>query len=257
MNLTRIWVIAKNGFREVIRDRILYFIVFFIILLALALNLLPEIAANTHEKIFIDFGLSAIEIFGVIVAIFVGTGLINKEIEKRTVLVLIPKPLSRTEFIVGKHFGLSGVLAVMTFAMSAIYFGLLTFAHYSYPVIPLLVSIFYLFIELLLIIAVAILFGVFTSSVLATLFSLGIYLMGNISQDLLELGNISKSTSIQAVTETLYVILPDLSRLNLKNEAVYGVLPNTLDLLSNGLYGILYTVVLLGIAIVIFSRRQF
>jgi Cu-processing system permease protein len=81
MNLIRIWVIAKNGFQEVIRDRILYFILFFLIILSLALVLLPEISANTYEKIFIDFGLSAIEVFGVIVAVFVGTGLINKEIE--------------------------------------------------------------------------------------------------------------------------------------------------------------------------------
>ncbi len=257
MNLIRIWVIAKNGFQEVIRDRILYFILFFLILLGLALALLPEISANTHEKIFIDFGLSAIEIFGVIVAIFVGTGLINKEIEKRTVLVLIPKPISRAEFIIGKHLGLSAVIGVMITAMSAIYFGLLTFANYSYPLVPLLVSIFYLYLELLLIIAVALVFGVFTSSVLATLFSLGIYLMGNISQDLLKLGNISKSSNIQAITEKLYLILPDLSHLNLKNEAVYGVLPNALELLTNGVYGIIYTIVLLSIAILIFSRRQF
>lgn len=257
MNFFRIWAIAKNGFQEVIRDRILYFILFFLILLGLALRLLPEISANTHQKIFIDFGISAIEIFGVIVAIFVGTVLINKEIEKRTVLVLIPKPISRAEFIIGKHFGLSAVVAVILIAMSAIYFGLLTFAQYSYPLIPLLVAIFYLFLELLLMIAVAIVFGVFTSSVLATLFSLGVYLMGNISQDLLKLGNISKNSNIQALTEKLYLILPDLSRLNLKNEAVYGVLPTNFELLTHSLYGILYTVILLGIAIFIFSRRQF
>jgi ABC-type transport system involved in multi-copper enzyme maturation permease subunit len=257
MNLIRIWVIAKNGFQEVIRDRILYFILFFLIILSLALVLLPEISANTYEKIFIDFGLSAIEVFGVIVAVFVGTGLINKEIEKRTVLVLIPKPISRAEFIVGKHLGLSGVIAVMVIAMGIIYFSLLTLGNYSYPLGALIVSIFYLFLELLLITAVTIVFGVFTSSVLATLFSLGIYLMGNISQDLLKFANISENPLVQKITEILYLILPDLSRLNLKNEAVYGVLPNSLELLTHGLYGILYTIVLLAIAILIFSRRQF
>ena len=257
MNLVRIWAIAKNGFQEVIRDRILYFIIFFLIVLLLALVLLPEIAANNHDKIFIDFGISAIEIFGVIVSIFVGTGLINKEIEKRTVLVLIPKPISRTEFIVGKHFGLSGVIAVMLIAMSSIYFITLTIAGYTYPFASLVISLIYLFIELLLIIAVAMTFGVFTSSILATLFSLGIYLMGNITQDLLELGKISKSASIQTITQSLYLILPDLSRLNLKNDAVYGILPNGIELLTHGIYGIFYTVVLLSIAIIIFSRRQF
>ena len=103
MNFFRIWAIAANGFREVIRDRILYVIGFFAILMALALRLLPEISVGADGKIFLDLGLAATSLLGAIVAIFVGTGLINKEIEKRTVLVLIPKPISRTEFIIGKH----------------------------------------------------------------------------------------------------------------------------------------------------------
>src|SRR4028118_1713145 len=102
----RIWAIASNGFREVIRDRVLYLIGFFALLLVLALQLLPEVAATTEDKIFLDFGLAAISILSVVVAIFVGTNLINKEIDKRTVLVLIPKPLNRAEFIIGKHLGL-------------------------------------------------------------------------------------------------------------------------------------------------------
>ena len=113
ISILRIWAIAANSFREVIRDRILYFIGFFALLMAFAWRLLPEIAVGTHEKIFLDLGLAAIGLLGVIVAVFVGTGLINKEIDKRTILVLIPKPLSRAEFILGKHLGLSGVLAVM------------------------------------------------------------------------------------------------------------------------------------------------
>lgn len=257
MNLARIWTIANNGFRETIRDRIFYFVGFFALLLAIALRLLPEISVGTHEKIFLDLGLGAMALLGAIVAIFVGTGLINKEIEKRTVLVLIPKPLSRAELILGKHLGLSAVLTVMLAIMTVIYLALLSLSKISYPLNTILVSQLFLLVELALLIAVAILFGTFTSSILATLFSFGIYLMGHISSNLLKLGALSKNATVESITKTIYLVLPDLERLNLKNQAVYGLLPSSEELVSNALYGILYAALLLSIAILIFSRREF
>ena len=257
ISILRIWAIAANSFREVIRDRILYFIGFFALLMAFAWRLLPEIAVGTHEKIFLDLGLAAIGLLGVIVAVFVGTGLINKEIDKRTILVLIPKPLSRAEFILGKHLGLSGVLAVMLGVMLVIYLLMLLGMKVSFQALPLIVSVFYLGLELILIAAVAIAFGVFTSSILATLMTFGVYLMGHISKDLIQLGIISKNPNILAITKNIYLILPDLERLNFRNEAVYGLLPSADVLIGNALYSLVYTGLLLGISILIFSRRQF
>jgi ABC-type transport system involved in multi-copper enzyme maturation permease subunit len=257
MNVFRVWAIAANGFREVIRDRIFYFVGFFALIMALALKILPEISVGTHQKIFLDLGLGLIGILGTIVAIFVGTSLINKEIEKKTVLVLIPKPISRAEFIVGKHLGLSAVLLVMVTLMTLIYLTLLSLGQVPYQPLPILVSLAYLVLELAVLTAVAMVFGVFTSSILATLLSLGIYLMGHISKDLLELGALSKNEGIQKITSSLYLILPDLERLNFRNEAVYGILPSPDILLGNALYGVIYMIILLGIAIFVFSRRQF
>jgi ABC-type transport system involved in multi-copper enzyme maturation permease subunit len=257
ISILRIWAIAANSFREVIRDRILYFIGFFALLMAFAWRLLPEIAVGTDEKIFLDLGLAAIGLLGVIVAVFVGTGLINKEIDKRTILVLIPKPLSRAEFILGKHLGLSGVLAVMLGVMLVIYLLMLLGMKVSFQALPLIVSVFYLGLELILIAAVAIAFGVFTSSILATLMTFGVYLMGHISKDLIQLGIISKNPNILAITKNIYLILPDLERLNFRNEAVYGLLPSADVLIGNALYSLVYTGLLLGISIFIFSRRQF
>lgn len=253
----RIWTIASNGFREVMRDRILYIIGFFALLLVIALRLLPEVAASTEDKIFLDFGLAAISVLGVLVAVFVGTGLINKEIEKRTVLVLIPKPLSRAEFIIGKHLGLLGVLAVLIVALMIIYLILLSFSQIEYPILSILISTLYLFLELSLMTAVALAFGVFTSSLLATLLTLGVYFMGHLSRDLVELGRLSENATIETFTQGLYLVLPDLSRLNLKNEAVYGLLPPALTLLGHAVYALVYTILLLAIAILIFSRREF
>lgn len=257
MNPIRVFTIAKNSFQEVIRDRILYFIGFFSLLLILAQRILPNIAAGTHEKILLDFGIGAIAILNIIVAIFIGTATINNEIEKRTLLMIIPKPLSRAELIVGKHLGLWTVLIVTTGIMMAIYLGMLSFSNINYPINALLVAAAYLLIELALIVAVSLVFGVFTSSILATLLSFGVYLMGHFSQDLVELGKISENPSIERLTTGLYLILPDLSRLNLKNDAVYGLLPNSGELIGHGLYGLLYTTLLLVIAITIFAQKEF
>jgi ABC-type transport system involved in multi-copper enzyme maturation permease subunit len=257
MSIFRIWTIAKNGFRETIRDRILYFIGFFAFLQIIALRLLPQIAATTENKMLVDFGISSIALIGVIIVVFVGTGLINKEIEKRTVLVLIPKPIDRAELVIGKHLGLCGVLAVTITSMMVIHLGLLSASNIGYPLGSLTIAAVFILLQLSLLTAVAILFGIFTSSTLATLMSIGIFMMGNASQELVKLGNLSKNAEVQNLTKIIYTVLPDFSRLNLINDAPYDTLPSTTELFGNAFYGILYTVVLLVISIVIFSEKEF
>lgn len=259
MSLGRIFVMATNVFREVIRDRILYIIGFYALLMVVVMQLLPQIAASTEDKIFLDFGLAAMNVLGLIVAVFVGTGLVSKEIEKRTVLSLIAKPISRAEFIIAKHLGLSSVLALLVAVMTVIYLALLQFQGITYSLISILLAAVFLFLQLSLITAFALALGVFTSSVLATLLTFGVYLMGNFSQDLVNIGRISKNPGFERVTQTLYLILPDLSRLDLKNLAVYGtqLLPSPLTLLANAGYGVVYIVLVLAIAILVFARREF
>lgn len=257
--LGRILVIASHVFREVIRDRVLYLIGLFAILLVGSAGFLPQVAAGTQDKILLDIGLAAMGIIGLIVAIFIGTGLVNKEIEKRTVLVLIAKPVSPAEFIVGKHIGLSAILAVLLISMSVIYLLVLLFNQVSFSFLSILAAVFYLWLELSLITAVAILLGVFTSSLIATLLTFAVYLMGHLSPDIVKLGRLAKNPTLEIVTQGIYLILPDLSRLDLKNQAVYGLtlLPNSQTLFLNFMYAIVYIVLLLAIATLIFSRRQF
>ena len=259
MSLTRIFTIARNVFYEVVRDRILWIIGFYALLLVAAMQLLPQIAGATEEKMILDFGLAAMSVLGLIVAIFIGTGLVNKEIEKRTVLVLIAKPISRSEIIAGKHLGLSAVLASLITAMTIIYIVLLQLRQIPYPFGSILLASLYLFLQLCLVCAIAIALGVFTSSVLATLLSFGVYLMGNLSQDIVSFGRLSKNPGLENLTRNLYLVLPDLSRLDLKNQAVYGneALPDLLTLITNATYGLVYTVLVLVIASAIFSQREF
>ncbi|MDZ4875430.1 MAG: hypothetical protein CLLPBCKN_004826 [Chroococcidiopsis cubana SAG 39.79] len=259
MNPTRVFTIGSNVFREVVRDRILYIIALYALLLSGAVMLIPQIAGGAEDKIILDFGLAAMNVLGLIVAVFVGTGLVNKEIEKRTVLVLIAKPISHSEFITGKHLGLAAVLGALLIAMTAIFLALLQLNQLAYPLDSVLLAVVYLFLQLSLITAIALVLGVFTSTVLATLLCFGIYLMGNLSQDLLEFGRLSKNPAIEQLVRNLYLVLPDLSRLDLKNQAVYGfsALPDAMTLITNAIYGVVYTVLMLAIAIIVFSRREF
>jgi ABC-type transport system involved in multi-copper enzyme maturation permease subunit len=251
--------IAANVFRESIRDRILYLIGLYALALVAAVALLPKVSAGTESKIILDVGLAAMELLALVVTIFVGTALINKEIDKRTVLILVSKPISRAEFVLGKFLGLSAVIAVLVALMTLLYCVFFSFSGINYPLGSILLAALYLFFKLGLIIAVAVLFGVFMSSLLATILTIAIYLVGNFSRSLLELGQTIDSTGLQAILTGLYLVLPDLSRLDLKNDAVYGsaALPDIGTLLFNVGYGIVYAAFLLAIAILIFSRREF
>lgn len=257
MNLRRILTVAINVFWEVIRDRILYLIVIFAILMVASVRLIPELAATTEKKIILDIGLAAISIVGLIATVFVSTGLVNKEIEKRTVYLLIAKPISRAELIVGKHFGLSAVLAVLVTAMTVIYLAILSLSRIPYPLGSILVASLFIWFELSLIAAVGILLGVFSSSLLASLLTFGVYLMGHSTRDLVALGKLTKNPGIEHLMMGLYLVLPDLARFNLINDAVYGQIPYLAALITNVGYGLLYGVLLLSIAIGIFSRREF
>lgn len=259
VNLGCILTIAANVFREAIRDRTLYLAFVYAIVLVAAVGLLPEVSAGTEDKITVDVALSAMNVLGLLVTVFLGTGLINKEIDKRTVLILLSKPIRRGDLIVGKFLGLSAVIGVLVAFMQGILMLVLGLSNIPYPEIGLLVAALYLFIQLSVITAVAILFGVLTSSILATMLTFCIYVMGNLTRDLLQLGEISQNPVIERLATGLYLFLPDLARLDLKNDAVYGMaaLPNVGTLAVNALYGIVYIILLLSVAIAIFSKREF
>ena len=259
MNVNRVIAIANNSFREVVRDRILYIIGFYAVILAVAVILLPQLAAATEDKMFLDVGLAVMSTLSLIIAVFVGTGLVSKEIEKRTILMLIAKPISRSEFIIGKYLGLSTVLALLVVAMSAIYLIFLQVNNIDYSAISIVINAIFLILQLSLISAIAITFGLFTGSILATALTFAVYLMGNITQDLLKLARISENPGLERITQGLYLLLPDLSRLDLKNEAVYGLaaLPDSTTLFINAGYSLIYSAMLLAIAALIFSQKEF
>ncbi|MGC9505149.1 ABC transporter permease [Baaleninema sp.] len=259
VNFNRIATIATNVFREVVRDRILYVVGFYVLVLLLGLRLLPDLSAGAYPKVVLDLGLGTMELLGVFITAFVGTALINKEIDKRTMLVLVSKPISRGELIVAKFFGLWGVLLVAIASMAVLTLILSAFTPIDIPLGSFAIAVAFLGLKLAVLIAVAILFGVFTSSLLASFLTLATYLVGSFSRDLLQLAATTNNESFKPISTFLYIVLPDLLRLDVKNEAIYGMtaIPDAGTLWLNVLYGVTYIVVLLALAIAIFRQRQF
>lgn len=257
LTVSRLWTISRNVFNETLRERVLYVTAVFAIGLALALAILGQVSAGTQDKISLDVGMAGISLFGLLIAAFVGGGLLNKEIEKRTILVMLAKPISRAEFIIGKHLGLSAVLLVLVALMTLILFIFMSLNQFAYTAGPLIVTSLYIALQLSLLTAAALLFGSFTSSLIATLLTVAVYFMGHFSQNLVILSQKMESDAVRQLMQFLYLIFPDLSRLDFKNTAVYGMLPSVPELVANAFYGVIYTVALLAIATWIFSRRNF
>jgi ABC-type transport system involved in multi-copper enzyme maturation permease subunit len=251
-------VVALNAFREAIRDRVLYNLVFFALMMFGAAILVGQISIDIERLVIINLGLSAISIIGLIMSIFIGVGLVYKEIEKRTLYSLLAKPIRRWEFLVGKYAGLLLTLVVNT-ALMTLGLGAALFyvsRHLGRSDVSILVAIYFILLELGMVTALALLFSCFSSPLLSTLFTLGIYITGVFAQDIREFGEVTKSPVLLGLTRTLYYLLPNFHNFNGIAAAAYGdPIPRAL-IAQNTLYALLYVAVILLGASAIFSRRN-
>jgi ABC-type transport system involved in multi-copper enzyme maturation permease subunit len=250
--------VAINTFREAVRDRVLYNLVFFALMMIGAAILVGQISIGIERLVIINLGLSAISIFGLVMAIFMGVGLVYKEIEKRTLYSLLSKPIHRWEFLVGKYAGLTLTLAVNTSLMAL---GLAAALFYvGRPFlgsdVSIVVSVYFVLLELALVTALALFFSCFSSPMLSTLFTLGIYVTGVFAKDIHDFGKLTHSRALEAATRALYYLLPNFHNFNTIGLAAHGdSIPLSL-IWQNTLYTLLYvTLVLLG-ASAVFSRRN-
>lgn len=253
--LRNVGFIALNTYRETVRDKVLYNLVLFALLLIASSYVLGQISVYQEVKIIKDIGLAAISIFGIVIAIFIGIGLVSKEIEKRTLYSLLPKPISRVQFLLGRYFGLAGTLLVNVLVMTAgLYLMLLVMGEKLDP--SLLKAIYLIYVSLCLLVAVAILFSTFSSSLLSGLFTGFVYVAGYFSSDLKHFENIVESTFLPLVTRTLYYLLPNFKNFDVKSAVVSGD-PVTMSQLGWATaYGATYIVLLLVASSWIFQKRN-
>ena len=251
-------VVAINTFREAVRDRVLYNLIFFAFLMIGAAILVGQISIGIERLVIINLGLSAISIFGLVMAIFIGVGLVSKEIEKRTLYSLLAKPIRRWEFLTGKFAGLLLTLVVNTSVMTL---GVILALFYiGRPYMPydkeVVIAVYFIVLSLALVTAFALFFSCFSSPMLSTLFTLGIYITGVFAEDIRGFGEITKNPIIEAATRVVYFLVPNFHNFNAIATAAHGQsIPFSL-VWQNTLYAVLYVALVLLAASAVFSRRN-
>ncbi len=255
MGLSRIAAVAANTFRETVRERVLYNLVFFAILMTLCGLLLGQLSIRQDEKIIKDVGLAAMELFGHLIAIFIGIGLVSKEIDRKSLYPLIAKPLSRSELFLGKFAGLGFTLLVNVTAMAAGMFATL-FATYRVADPALLKAVFAIYLSLLLVVAIALLFSTVTSTALAAICTVCLVLAGRFSDVVRNMKQVAPGVP-GILVDVLYYALPNFRNFGLKDKVTYGEYVPWHVLGWITLYDVAYITVLLGIGLACFRRKEF
>lgn len=258
-SLWRMSAIARNAFREAVRDRVLYNLVLFVLLLTAASIFIGELSGGQERKIIVDLGLSAMLLFGMFIAIFVGVGLVYKEIERRTIYAVFSKPVGRGEFLVGKYLGLCLTLLVNVLVMGVgVSVALLYVSRGWDPLIPTIwPAVLLIYLELMLLTAVALLFSSFSSPALSALLTFLTFVIGHFSADLKILAVSMGSAGARWFFTALYYLLPNLSNYSFITPAAHGRTPDAGFVFVTALYAFVYIAVILAAATLIFSRRNF
>lgn len=255
----RVFSIARNTFREAVRDRVLYNLVLFALVLIASAIFLGELSGGQETKIIIDLGLSAILLFGLFIAIFVGVGLVYKEIERRTIYAILSKPIGRGEFLLGKYLGLCLTLLVNVAVMGLGVSLALVYVTRGWNPLALSIwpAILLLYLELTILTAAALLFSTFSSPALSALLTFFIFVIGHFSADLKTFASSLGGNAARWFFTGLYYLLPNLSQFAFITPAAHGEIPHASSASVAILYAVIYVTVLLSAATIIFKRRNF
>jgi Cu-processing system permease protein len=256
--MTSALIVALNTFREAVRDRVLYNLVFFALLMIASAVVVGQISMEIETVVMISLGLSAISLIGLLIAVFTGVGLVSKEIDKRTLHAVLAKPLRRWEFLLGKFAGLVMTLAVNMAAMALGLFAALWLVKHSMAPADtvVLVAVYFILLKLMLVVALAMLFSCFTSPLLAILFTGGLYLAGLFVSELRSLQVTSLTPQMQKFFAVVSYVLPNFGNYDVMGAAAHGRPVAGLLVLHNTLYTLVYCAIVLSAAAVIFSRKD-
>lgn len=257
--MRRIGTIALHTFKEAVRDKVLYSLIVFALLLIGAAILFGQISVGIDQIILINLGLSSISVFGVLMAIFIGIGLVSKEIERRTLYNILSKPVRRVEFIVGKYCGLLLTLLVNTAIMTAGFYLALLYENRTLNASDLgpLVAVYLILLELALVVGIALFFSCISTPVLSAVFTFCLYVIGNFLDEIKFLGQETKNWLISHVTAVLYYALPNFSNFDVISRTAHGERITGAIVSLNSFYALLYVAILLSGSILIFEEREF
>ena len=254
--MSRVSVIALATFREAVRDKILHSILFFAgLLLVLSLGV-RELSVGDTGKAVQGVALGGIAFIGAVIAVFLGVGLVWKELERKTIYTLASKPLPRWQLLLGKYAGLWLTLMVEVAAMTGLYIAIVGPTE-GWPSGPTWVALAMLGMELTLLCAWATLFSTLAAPTSAAGYTISVYVIGHFADDLLRFGQASDDPGFRSLALALYRVVPNLEAFNLRAEAIHGVVVPASELLATSAYGLGYTAAVLGLAMLVFQSRDF
>jgi ABC-type transport system involved in multi-copper enzyme maturation permease subunit len=255
--MSRVVHIAANTFREAVRDRVLYNLIAFALLLSVAAILVGQISIDIERLVVVNLGLTAVSLFGVVIAIFIGIGLVSKEMEKRTLYTVLSRPVRRWEFIVGKFLGLTGTLFVNTFFMAIGVFAALLYVSHKFQSSDawILVALFFIVLQFLILCSLALLFSSFSSPLLSAVFAFSLFVIGSFAEDLRGFARMSHGLAQGLATAAAYLV-PNFSALNVIGQVAHEQ-PISAHLIAyNTAYALAYSAMAICGAVLIFERRN-
>ncbi len=255
---TRILSLAANTFRETIRNKVLYAILAFAIFAIGTTFFLADLSVGDFTRIIVDLGLASVHLFGVIMAVFLGITLVSNEVDRKTIYLILSKPVRRHEFILGKTLGLAFTLALTTLAMAAVLF----LIHFSYRLggkaePGIFIASIGIYMELVLLTCLASLFSSFTTPVLSAIFTISLFFVGHLTNQLHILGEQSGSSAVRWSGKVLFYLLPNLENFNWKNEVAHGGLTSLSVAGWAAGYLACYAAGILCLTCLLFSRKDF
>lgn len=252
----RALAIARNTWREAIRDRVFVLVGAFGLLMVASSVFISPLTVGAQQKIVADMGLAAMSAFALLVALLVGSGMVSKEMDRRTIATLLSKPLSRREYLLGKYLGLSATILAMMATMAALFLvavwlsgGQATGAYFTSMALSAL--------EMLVVVAVVIFFSAITGPVLTSLFTLGVFIAGRCVGDLEAFARVAGDAPMARSLAAAKWLLPNLDLFNVRNAAVHGLPIEGGHLLWAVLYALMYGTALLALAELAFARKDF
>jgi ABC-type transport system involved in multi-copper enzyme maturation permease subunit len=252
----RIIAVLENTFKEALRQRILLLLVVFAVLLIIISIFMEPFALGEAPKIMRDLGLAATSLFGVLTTIIIGSALIHKDIEKKTIYTVLSKPVRRSEIILGKFLGLSALVFVLVLAMLIIH-QLVLFVSEGVFDLRLLISFPFTMLEVMVLLGILLLFSAFSSTTMTSIMGVIFFVIGHAMPDLKLFADQAKTPVLKTIAYAFYYILPNLENFNLRIDLTYGLPLHADQLTFSVLYGIVYIIFLLFLTQLVFERREF
>lgn len=254
--MTPFAAIATYTFREAVRNKVLYSILFVAIVLFFLATVLGSASLAQDERILKDVGLMVLSVFTDMVAIFVGVTMLFNELERKTVYNLLSKPIARPTYFLGKYAGMLLTLGVQLLMMAVVLTAIMAVRGDSLPV-TYFQALWLVWVQVMIVASIAVFFSSFSTPYVSGFLTLGIWLVANLIQELEGYIPGVEAPFTRLIFQTVVTVMPDFNLLRITTQLTYDIEVPWSYVLQATAYGWAYLVTFLAAGVLIFQRRDF